>query len=124
MAEIVVINRYGIRDAGAFEAAVLALVERVRTQGHSGLRNYHFFRTEADEGRAVVVYDGPEAWVAHHDIIMDWPEMSTFRGAAELQEIDLHGPVTDEMRAWIDRMGLSTKINYRGPAIAGFHRSG
>jgi hypothetical protein len=122
MAEVVVINRYGIRDAEAFEAAVLALVARVRDEGHPGVRSYHFFLVEASEGRAVVVYDGPEAWVAHHDIIMGWPEMSALRGSAELQEIDLHGPVTEEMRAWIDRMGLSAKVRYRGAAVAGFHR--
>lgn len=122
MAEVVVINRYDIRDAGAFEAAVAALVARVRSVGHPGVRSYHFFRTEAVEGRAVVVYDGPAAWVAHHDIIMGWPEMSALRGAADLQEIDLHGPVTDEGRSWIDRMGLAAKVRYRGAAVAGFHR--
>jgi hypothetical protein len=122
MAEVVVINRYGIRDAGAFKAAVVALVARVRTEGHPGVRSYHFFLTEAAEGRAVVVYDGPGAWVAHHDIIMGWPEMAALRGAAELQEIDLHGPVSGEMQAWIDRMGLSAKVRCRGAAIAGFTR--
>jgi hypothetical protein len=122
MAEVVVINCYSIRDAGGFETAVAALVARVSAEGHSGVRSYHFFLTEATEGRAVVVYDGPDAWVAHHDIIMGWPEMSALRGSADLQEIDLHGPVTDAMRAWIDRMGLSAKVRYRGAAVAGFHR--
>jgi hypothetical protein len=86
------------------------------------VRSYHFFLTAATEGRAVVVYDGPEAWVVHHDIIMGWPEMSALRAAAELQEIDLNGPLTDAMQSWIDRMGLAAKVRYRGAALAGFHR--
>jgi hypothetical protein len=123
MAEVVVINRYGIRDTGAFEAAVIALAERVRTEGHRGVRSYHFFLTAPAEGRAVVVYDGPDAWVAHHDIIMGWPEMAALRAAADLREIDLHGPVTDGMRDWIDRMGLAEKVRHRGAALAGFIRT-
>ena len=122
MAEVVVINRYGIRDAGAFVASVSALVQRVRTEGHRGVRSYHFFLIAPTEGRAVVVYDAPEAWVAHHDIIMGWPEMAALRTAAELQEIELHGPVTEGMRSWIDRMGLAERVRYRGEAVAGFVR--
>jgi hypothetical protein len=122
MAEVVVINRYGLQDAGAFEVAARALANRVRTEGHAGVRSYHFFRTAPAEGRAVVVYDAPESWVAHHDIIMGWPELAALRRAADLQEIDLHGPVTGEMQDWIDRMGLAAKTRCRGETLAGFLR--
>ena len=88
MAEVIVVNNYQLRDGAGFEAAVAALVARVRDKGHPGVRSYRFFRPTPDMGRAVVTYDGPEAWVGHHDIIMGWPEMAALRRAADLTEIE------------------------------------
>jgi hypothetical protein len=122
MAEVCVVNRYALRDAVAFDAAVTALVARVRVEGHPGVHSYHFYRNGPDEGRAVVVYAGPEAWVGHHDIIMSWPEMAALRASADLAGVDLHGPMTDAMRDWTLRMGLTAKVRHHGTALAGFRR--
>lgn len=120
--EIVVVNFYSIRDAEAFDRAVRLLVARVRLTGHPGVKSYRFFGSGPKERRAVVVYEGPEAWVGHHDLIMAWPEMVALRAAARLARVDLYGPLTAPMQDWADRMGLDGKLRHQGEAIAGFRR--
>jgi hypothetical protein len=120
--EIVVVNFYAVRDAYAFDRAVRLLVARVRLSGHPGVKSYRFFGSGPKERRAVVVYEGPEAWVGHHDLIMVWPEMVGLREAARLARVDLYGPLTPAMRGWIDKMGLGKKLSHQGESIAGFRR--
>jgi hypothetical protein len=120
MAEVVAVNRYALRDAAAFELAAVALAARVRAEGHPGVLSYRFYRQA--EGRAVVCYRDPAAWVGHHDLIMGWPEMAALRSAATLEEVLLFGPVTAEMQDWISRMGLAGKVCLMGAAVAGFCR--
>jgi hypothetical protein len=121
-AEVTVVNRYALRDAGAFEAAITALVARVRDQGHPGVLAYRFYHAGPDQARAVVRYADPEAWVAHHDLIMGWPEMAAQRAAADLVEIELFGPMTAAMQDWITRMGLGHRVKHCGAPFAGFQR--
>ena len=120
MAEVVAVNRYDLRDGVAFDAASAALVARVQAEGHPGVLSYRFYRQA--EGRAVVRYRDPAAWVGHHDLIMGWPEMAALRSAATLEEVLLFGPMTAAMQDWIDRMGLSAKVRHQGVPVAGFHR--
>jgi hypothetical protein len=120
--EIVVVNFYALRDAGGFDRAVRFLVPRVRLQGHEGLRSYRFFGQGPKERRLVAIYEGPAAWVGHHDLIMAWPEMVALRAAARLARTDLYGPISPAMQAWIDEMGLGKKLRHQGEAIAGFRR--
>ena len=119
-AEVVAVNRYGVQDAAAFDAATVALGARVQAEGHPGVLSYHFYRQA--EGRAVVRYADPAAWVGHHDLIMGWPEMAALRSAASLEEVLLFGPVTADMLAWIDRMGLGDRVRFMGDPLAGFTR--
>jgi hypothetical protein len=120
--EIVVVNFYALRDAAGFDRALRALVPRVRLQGHEGLRSYRFFGSGPKERRLVAIYEGPEAWVGHHDLIMGWQEMVALRAAARLARTDLYGPISPPMQAWIDQMGLGKKLRHQGEAIAGFRR--
>ena len=120
--EIVVVNFYALRDPDGFDRAVRLLVPRVRLQGHQGLRSYRFFGSGPKERRLVSIYEGPEAWVGHHDLIMAWPEMVALRAAARLARTDLYGPLTPPMQDWVDRMGLGKKLRHQGEAIAGFRR--
>jgi hypothetical protein len=119
-AEVAAVNRYTLRDAAAFDVATLALAKRVRDAGHPGVLSYCFYRQE--DGRAVVRYRDPAAWVGHHDLIMGWPEMAALRAAADLTEVQLFGPVTSEMRDWIDRLALTAKVRFMGESVAGFVR--
>ena len=121
-AEIVVVNFYSLRDADSFDRAVRVLVPRVRLQGHEGLRSYRFFGSGAKERRLVAIYEGPEAWVGHHDRVMAWQEMAALRAAALLQRVDLYGPLTPPMQDWVEKMGLGRKLRHQGESIAGFRR--
>jgi hypothetical protein len=120
--EIVVVNFYALRDPDGFDRAVRLLVPRVRLQGHEGLRSYRFFGSGPKERRLVSIYEGPEAWVGHHDRIMAWPELIALRDAARLARTDLYGPLTPPMHDWVDRMGLGKKLRHQGEAISGFRR--
>ena len=120
--EIVVVNFYALRDGEAFDRALRVLVPRVRLQGHEGLKSYRFFGSGPKERRLVAIYEGPAAWVGHHDLIMTWQEMVSLRAAARLARVDLYGPISQPMRDWIDQMGLGNKLRHQGEAIAGFRR--
>lgn len=120
--EIVVVNFYAVRDAGAFDRAVRLLVPRVRLAGHPGMRSYRFFGSGPKERRLVAIYEGPEAWVGHHDLIMAWTEIVALRAAARLARVDIYGPLTPPMQDWVERMGLGKKVRHQGEAIAGFRR--
>ncbi len=121
---ITVVNRYALRaEAGAFVAAVMALARRVEAEGHPGVLSYRFYCPEgATEARAVVRYNGPDAWIGHHDIAMGWPEMAAFRAAADLIAVDLHGSMSDGIIRWIERAGLSGVFRHHGTVVAGFDR--
>ncbi|MES2916042.1 MAG: hypothetical protein V4753_13075 [Pseudomonadota bacterium] len=120
--EIVVVNFYTLRDSTAFDRAVKLLVARMRLSGHPGVRSYRFFGSGPKERRLVAIYEGPAAWVGHHDLIMAWTEMVALRAAARLARTDLYGPLTPPMQAWVDEMGLGRKLRHQGEAIAGFRR--
>jgi hypothetical protein len=120
--EIIVVNFYALRDPDGFDRALKVLVPRVRLQGHEGLRSYRFFGAGPKERRLVAIYEGPAAWVGHHDRIMGWQEMADLRAAARLARTDLYGPISPAMQAWIDQMGLGEKLRHQGEAIAGFRR--
>jgi hypothetical protein len=120
--EVIAVNRYVLHDTAKFRRAVAALAGRVRDEGHPGVRGYRFFCPGAAEGRAVVTYADPDAWVGHHNLIMGWPEMTALRDCADLEEVLLFGPFTAAMRDWIDRMGLGDKVRHMGKAVAAFRR--
>lgn len=120
---ITVVNRYRLlAGPEAFVAAVAAMARRVETEGHPGVRSYHFFCADG-EGRAVVTYANPDAWVGHHDIAMGWPEMAAVRAVSNLEEIALYGPLSDAMRAWLEKAKLLGRLRHAGEAVTGFRRS-
>ncbi|MDP3261940.1 MAG: hypothetical protein U1E06_10030 [Tabrizicola sp.] len=120
---ITVVNRYRLTAGqGAFVAAVSAMARRVDTEGHPGVRSHHFFCADG-EGRAVVTYASPDAWVGHHDIAMGWPEMAAVRAVSALEEISLYGPLSDAMRAWLEKADLLGRLRHAGEAVTGFRRT-
>jgi len=122
--EITVVNHYRLLSGrAAFLAEVTALARRVEAEGHRGVLDYCFFcPDDTVDGRAVVRYRDADTWLAHHDLVMGWPEMAALRTVAELDEINLFGPITDPMRDWFGRMGLAGKVRHHGQAVAGFRR--
>ena len=59
MAEVVaVVNRYALRDAGAFDAAIAALVRAGAVEGHPGVLALSLLPRRTGEARAVVRLPG------------------------------------------------------------------
>jgi hypothetical protein len=121
---LTVLNLYRLAgDADAARAAFAALAARVEREGHPGIRSYRFF-VHADQptARAVIDYAGPSAWLGHHDIAMAWPEMRALHGVARLAEATFLGPFTPDMQTWLDRSGLTARIETGYSFVAGFRR--
>jgi hypothetical protein len=124
MSGLTILNTYTLRgSADDFTRAITALAARVEAEGERGLLSYRFFvNSEAGLARAVIDYATPEAWTRHHDIAMDWPEMKALHGVAALSRVTFLGPMTDEIRAWLDRSGLKAEVESGYVAAAGFRR--
>jgi hypothetical protein len=119
--QIVAVNRYMLTGPPVvFGSAAAALTDRVRDQGHPGVISYRFF-TAGPVAFGNVLYADAAAWLGHHAIAMDWPEMAALRAAARLDNVTLLGPVTPPIRAWFDRNGLAAILT-TGQLAAGFVR--
>lgn len=119
-----ILNRYDLQTTPAeFVAAITKLAARVRAEGHSGVLSYRFFCAPAlMQGRAVIDYAGPAAWIGHHDIAMDWPEMQALHRTATLAEVTFLGDVTPEIRDWISQSNLRAQVTAGFSFAAGFQR--
>ena len=125
MAGLTILNTYTLRGSvGDFKTAIMALAARVEAEGERGVLSYRFF-VSADAGlaRAVIDYATPKAWIGHHDISMTWPEMTALHGVAALSHVTFLGPITPEIRAWLDRSGLKAQVETGYVASAGFCRT-
>ncbi len=124
MPELTIVSRYElIAPPAAFEIAESSLSERVARDGEPGILSYRFFTNPgAQEAHAVIDYDTPAAWIGHHEIAMSWPEMAALHAVARLAEVTFLGPLTPEIRAWLDASSLTARINDGNAFAAGFLR--
>ena len=51
---------------------------------------------------------------------MPWPEMTALHTVARLVELTFLGPLTPEIRAWLDGSSLTARINDGNAFAAGF----
>ena len=74
---LTILNTYSLSaTASEFTTAITALAARVLAEGDRGVLSYRFFiNPDAATARAVIDYTGPSAWMGHHDLAMDWPEI-------------------------------------------------
>lgn len=124
-AQLTILNLYRLKaDAGAFVAAITALAARVERDGERGVLAYRFW-VNAGEGtaRAVIDYATPQAWIGHHDISMEWPEMQALHTVATLSDVTFLGPMSDEIRAWLAGSGLKARVTDGFVAAAAFRRA-
>jgi len=125
MVGLTILNTYTLRGSpDEFITAITALAARVEAQGERGVLSYRFF-VSAERGlaRAVIDYATPMAWIGHHDISMSWPEMKALHGVAVLSHVTFLGPITPEIRAWLDRSGLKAEVETGYVASGGFRRT-
>ncbi|WP_106744000.1 hypothetical protein [Yoonia maritima] len=122
--ELIIFNHYAlIGTENDFRSAITALVRRVRNDGHAGVLSYHFFVNGTDrDARAVITYRNAAAWIGHHDIAMDWPEMQALHKVATLREITFLGAVTDDIKTWLSGSKLTAQVNFGNEFTAGFQR--
>lgn len=123
---LIVINLYELIKAPEdFTQAIRALATRVEAEGDPGVLAYRFFVDAAERtARGVVEYQDPDAWIGHHDIAMAWPEMTALHSVARLAEVVFLGPLTPEIRAWIDGSTLTARIRSGNSFAGGFRRAG
>ncbi len=121
---ITVLNFYTLKGtAEQFQKAIASLAARVRDEGHLGVLSYRFFLNKTDNSaRAVVEYKNAAAWIGHHEIAMDWPEMVALRAVASLDEVTFLGPFTVEIKTWIETSVLTARIHHGNDFAAGFRR--
>jgi hypothetical protein len=122
---LIVVNDYEITSSSdRFADAISALAARVEAEGHPGVRTYQFFiATDGRRARAIIRYDGPEAWIGHHEISFPWDEMRAMHATARLSRVAFLGPFTDAMREWLARSPLSAEIVHYDRKAAGFERA-
>ncbi len=123
-AALTALNTYAIiGTAGAFTTAIERLAARVEAEGHPGILSYRFFVNETEAtARAVIDYHDPAAWIGHHDIAMDWPEMKALHAAARLTDVTFLGPITPEIEAWLGNSTLTARVRHGNRFAAGFQR--
>ncbi|WP_331375197.1 hypothetical protein [Sinorhizobium chiapasense] len=121
---LTILNLYELRGAPeAFEIAVSALATRVEAEGHPGVLSYRFFVNASERtARGVIDYKDPDAWIGHHDIAMNWPEMTALHAAATLAEVIFLGRLTSEIQAWIESSALTARVRAGNIFAGGFQR--
>ena len=105
----------------AFQAASAALVARNHQEGLRGVIDYRYFRNPQTDGiGAVFTYADAETWIAHHKLIVTWPEFEAYKQTVRMVSYTLYGPVNDTIR----EMGSTAPFAYRyfSEPVAGFVR--
>ena len=123
--ELTILNHYELTGpAEDFREAISRLAARVEAEGHKGIRAYRFFVNEAEGcARAVIDYETPDAWLGHHEIAMDWPEMKAMHAVARLSDVTFLGPLTPDIRAYLEGASITARIHSGNSFVAGFRRN-
>ena len=121
---LTVLNLYRLKGTAAqFQAAITLLADRVQREGHRGIQSYQFYvNGDENTARAVIDYENAAAWIGHHDIAMGWPEMQGLHAVASLADVTFLGPLTPEIRRWIENSSLTATLNSGNAHAAGFRR--
>ena len=122
-AQIVNINEYRlVAGADRFVEAISAVAQRAETEGEPGVLRYQFYVSRDDDTAvATIVYRDAEAWLAHHRMAYEWPEMTVFQSTVQLQRLTLLGPLNDEIEAMV--AAVSVPVSYCDTLAAGFART-
>lgn len=120
--QIVNINEYElVAGADRFVSAIQALAHRTDTEGEPGVLRYKFW-VNPDEGRAIatIVYRDADAWLEHHRLAYEWPEMGALQATVELVRLTFLGPLNDEIEAMAE--GIPVPVVRCDTLAAGFSR--
>ncbi len=122
-AQIVNINEYRLAaGADRFVEAISAVAQRTETEGEPGVLRYQFYVGRDDNTAvATIVYRDAEAWLAHHRMAYEWPEMAVFQSTVQLQRLTLLGPLNEEIEAMV--AAVSVPVSRCDTLAAGFART-
>ncbi len=121
--QIINVNEYNlVGTAGDYVTAISALAQRTEAEGHPGVLSYRFY-VNAAEGTAgaTIVYEDADAWLGHHELAYQWPEMAALQATISLGRLTVFGPLNDAVERWLSRANL-TSTHYDRLA-AGFGRT-
>lgn len=120
--QIVQVNEYNlVEPADAFVAAISALAQRTREEGHPDVLSYHFYvnRDEKTAG-ATIAYADADAWLGHHEIAYQWDEMPALQATVSLKRLTLLGPFNEELQQRLTNAEIA--FTHYDTHAAGFSR--
>ena len=120
--QIVNINEYKLAaSADDYVAAISSLAARTESDGEPGVLRYQFYVDRASNtATAVIHYSDADAWVNHHRLAYQWPEMAALQATVELQRITFLGPTSDDIDAMAS--GITADVVRGDELAAGFIR--
>lgn len=120
--QIVNVNEYDLAaPADDFVAAIDDLARRTEGEGEPGVLRYQFYVDRAGGSAiAMIVYRDAEAWLEHHRIAYEWPEMAALQATVRLTRLTFLGPLDERIRAMA--AGVDVPIGYCDTLAAGFSR--
>ncbi len=118
------VNEYELaKSAAEFADAITALAHRTEQSGHAGVLSYRFFiDRESSAASAIIVYADGQAWLEHHQMAYEWPEMAQLQSTVKLRRLTFLGPKDEAVVAAITGAGLSIPVTWYGELAAGFDR--
>lgn len=121
--QIVNVNEYELAEsADEFVAAIDALAQRTEREGEPGVLRYQFYvNPEENRATAAIVYRDADAWLEHHRLAYEWPEMAALQATVALQRLTFLGPLNDEIEAMA--AGIDVPIARCDTLAAGFSRT-
>lgn len=109
---------------GSFEDArqlIQACIARLEREGVRGLAAMHFYEDPAaSELSAVITFSNSTDVLAHTQMISSWDEFKRFASSIRVKDMRIHGRVSDEVRAWLDRFPGPRRLFEQH--LAGFSR--
>ncbi len=123
--QIINVNEYELlTNEKDFTAAIEAVADRTRREGHPGVLSYQFFvDAPLNLASACITYADADAWVAHHEMVYGWDEMPAFQKNVRLTRASLFGPLNARMRAMLESANLQCEVLRVSTHAAGFNRS-
>ena len=121
--QIVNVNEYELAGtADEFVEAITALARRTEAEGEPGVLRYQFFvNRESATAIATIVYRDANAWLEHHRLAYEWPEMGALQATVRLQRLTFLGPLNEEIEAMA--AGIDVPIARCDTLAAGFSRT-
>lgn len=118
------VNEYDLaKSPDEFVDDIGALAKRTEDSGHAGVLSYRFFVDRREnKAAAIIVYAGGEAWIEHHKIAYQWPEMTQLQSTVKLLRLTFLGPRDEAVSSAIENAGLSIHVIWLDELAAAFDR--